>query len=185
MSKATLARAIAVVRLADRLLNQDDITSPPISTDILKRFHPEIEIVPAALGRVASALRLRSDPAPGQSGASITFNKGQSIPRQRFSIAHEYGHYLLHHLCVLDSGGGLPELSNRAMEAEADLFASSLLVPLWMLDGLCPDFDYRDEKEHSRDRLAYKLASQFNVSRACMNKALFQLYHLRKVYGRA
>ena len=70
--------------------------------------------------------------------------------RKRFTIAHEFGHYLLHRHqqdqfeCgsdVIETGEG----SGRDIEEEADLFASTLLMPLDVfrrqVDGQPMNFD--------------------------------------------
>lgn len=70
--------------------------------------------------------------------------------RKRFTIAHEFGHYILHRHqqhqfeCgsdVIEVGGG----SERNIESEADLFASTLLMPLddfrRQIDGQPVSFD--------------------------------------------
>ena len=55
-------------------------------------------------------------------GRMIFYDQTKSIERQRFSIAHELGHY------VLDDGTDGDE-----REREADIFASRLLAPLCVL----------------------------------------------------
>jgi len=66
----------------------------------------------------------------------ILYNSAvRSEGRQRFTIAHEFGHYILHRqrqdlfACgsdTIEAGEG----DDRDIEAEADLFASTLLMPL-------------------------------------------------------
>lgn len=65
----------------------------------------------------------------------IMYNGTRSQGRQRFTIAHEFGHYLLHRhrqaefncgLDVIESG----DAHGQAMETEADEFAATLLMPL-------------------------------------------------------
>lgn len=55
--------------------------------------------------------------------------------RKRFTIAHEFGHYILHRhqQDLFECGNGDIETGDnneRDIEAEADLFASTLLMPL-------------------------------------------------------
>ncbi len=180
MPENKLARFLAIVRLADRLLRDAGIREPPVTTDLIHRVHPELSVRPAALGSVGSSLKIEGGP-DGRSIPAIYVNERHSIPRQRFGIAHEYGHYLLHHRRVLE---GEPP-AGRAAEQEADLFAGSLLAPAWMLDLLAPAIDYRPDAKTELDRLTLKLASKFNVSRTCMARALFQLHHLRKALVQA
>ena len=58
----------------------------------------------------------------------------QSVQRQRYTIAHEIGHYLLGHLD--------PAAQSEHMEYAADRFAADLLMPacvLWGLDVHTPE----------------------------------------------
>ncbi len=86
-----------------------------------------------------------------QSKWLILYNSAvASVGRKRFTIAHEFGHYILHRhqqhqfACggdVIEVGGG----SEHNIESEADLFASTLLMPLddlrRQIDGQPVDFD--------------------------------------------
>lgn len=86
-----------------------------------------------------------------QSKWLILYNSAvASVGRKRFTIAHEFGHYLLHrhqqHLFAC--GGDVIEVgdgSERNIESEADLFASTLLMPLddfrRQIDGQSVSFD--------------------------------------------
>jgi len=66
----------------------------------------------------------------------ILYNDGVgSEGRKRFTIAHEFGHYILHRhqQDIFECGDGDIETGDnneRDIEAEADLFASTLLMPL-------------------------------------------------------
>ncbi len=64
--------------------------------------------------------------------AVATINRSGSRGRERFSIAHEVGHWKLHRgksfRCRVD-GPGDNIASNRPFEREADTFASHLLMP--------------------------------------------------------
>jgi Zn-dependent peptidase ImmA (M78 family) len=57
----------------------------------------------------------------------ILYNKHLSQARINFSIAHEIGHYFMHRNLNNDPSTSLPR--NSDLEKEADLFASSLLIP--------------------------------------------------------
>jgi Zn-dependent peptidase ImmA (M78 family) len=63
--------------------------------------------------------------------AAIWVRSGDAPHRQRFTIAHELGHLLLHEAGAEyrdDTFRGTPK------EYEANAFAADLLMPLWMLD---------------------------------------------------
>jgi Zn-dependent peptidase ImmA (M78 family) len=65
----------------------------------------------------------------------IVYNDGNgSEGRQRFTVAHEFGHYMVHRelqneFACLDDEISTGERSKRDIEAEADQFASTLLMP--------------------------------------------------------
>ena len=67
-------------------------------------------------------------------GKMIFYNEQCSIPRQRFTVAHELGHILLH------NGQGIynrePSEKDNPIEAEANVFASRILAPACVLWGL-------------------------------------------------
>lgn len=67
-------------------------------------------------------------------GNMIFYNERCKLPRQRFTVAHELGHILLH------GGQGLynsePIEGDNPIEQEANVFASRLLAPACVLWGL-------------------------------------------------
>ena len=74
---------------------------------------------------------------PGRKGWAVFYNDRIAAPgRINFTLAHEFGHYLLHriahpdgiHCSTDDVAGRTTEL--RVIEREADLFAADLLMPL-------------------------------------------------------
>lgn len=75
----------------------------------------------------------------------VVLNSGRSKVRQRFTLAHELGHILIpwHTGNVFDFTGGDifdEEIEYRTMEAEANRFASELLMPSeWVLSLIGPN----------------------------------------------
>ena len=75
-------------------------------------------------------------PAPNKKGWGIIYNNALSSPgRINFTLAHEFGHYLLHRLqhpegiqCAQDDIAGDSEVIQE-IEREADQFAAALLMP--------------------------------------------------------
>ena len=67
----------------------------------------------------------------------IAINHDKPLRRQRFSLAHELGHYALNHDYLKQFGPEIdidhppeaPHISHEPIEAEADEFANELLVP--------------------------------------------------------
>lgn len=107
--------------------------------------------------------KLRQDPERGgSSGYAIYVNKTHHRNRQRFTVAHELAHFLLHRKYI---EGGLIEddtfyrsyLSNR-YEVEANKAAAEILMP-WHLISQKVDAGHGDPKE---------LAGIFEVSETAM-----------------
>lgn len=142
-------RAADIRGEADRLLERYKVLGPPIDVE-----------------RIASGegLRIERRSMKGDGhleGELLTVNGTHSRTRQRFTIAHEIGHLILH-----------PDGTDESSEREADRFASALLMPRAMLreavgDGA--DFD--------------ALRGLFQVSREAMWIALKDARLERKVSG--
>lgn len=110
---------------------------------------------------------------PGWSGAvnstpdgraTIFVRRGDVPWRQRFTIAHELGHLLLHEGVQHrdDTFRGTPQ------ESEANDFAANLLMPLWMLESAA--------RRQGSD--AARLARIFGVSEQAMDIRLGRLVGL-------
>ncbi|MGE3993739.1 ImmA/IrrE family metallo-endopeptidase [Pseudorhodoplanes sp.] len=104
--------------------------------------------------------------ATAEGGFKITVNRHEPKIRQRFTIAHEIGHYLLHRDLIK---GGLTDtvlyrskLSN-SREAEANRIAADILMP-WTLIMLWK------EQYHARsfEGLVEEFAAKLEVSEIAM-----------------
>lgn len=81
-----------------------------------------------------SGMLVRDEKSDTKSGFVIYVNSKESAARQRFTAAHEIGHFLLHRESV---GHGIkdnfllrsPGMSNK-QEVEANKFAAELLMPM-------------------------------------------------------
>ena len=69
-------------------------------------------------------------------GRVIFYDASKPIVRQRFSIAHEIGHILLHSTENATVYNREPSPDDNPLEAEANIFASRLLAPLCVLHNL-------------------------------------------------
>ena len=67
-------------------------------------------------------------------GKIIFYNEQCSIPRQRFTVAHELGHILLHNGQSVYNRE--PSEKDIPIEAEANVFASRILAPACVLWGI-------------------------------------------------
>lgn len=106
-------------------------------------------------------------PDPDNAGQFIIrVNRNDSARRQRFTVAHEIGHYLLHRNEI---GDGITddvlyrsELSDRR-EAQANRMAADLLMPQQLVD------EWLDRARALKvDNVVGFLADKFNVSEAAM-----------------
>lgn len=166
------ARYGRIERLVGGLLEAAPATAePPVPVERMVRVHG-IEIRKGDLDDV-SGLLLRSD-----DGAIIGVNAKQSRVRQRFTVAHEFGHFLLHEGIRehVDRGYRVnfrnreSELARDVEEIEANFFAASLLMPRRMLDALDASQAIDD------DAAVRRLAGAFNVSGHAMSLRLANLY---------
>lgn len=143
--------------------------------------------LPVDLERIAQALKLRvhHEPAPADlSGALVVkggnahvfVNSTHARVRQRFTLGHEIGHYLLHY-----SDGDIfkrDERSSRGThpeEVQANAFAAALLMPESEVRKLAEGEDLSPLDEERID----VLANQFDVSTQAMSIRLQELRLLR------
>lgn len=103
----------------------------------------------------------------------IRINRGESKYRQRFTLAHEIAHFLLHKDKVIADGGWFENLllrSNRqplVIEHAADRLAFDLIIPSGLLEEAMAS--------HSKpmtDKVVKDLANQFEVSTVTMEVKL-------------
>ena len=110
--------------------------------------------------------------------ATIGVNAQQSRTRQRFTIAHEFGHFLLHegmsshvdHSFRINFRSSESSLAVDIEEIEANFFAASLLMPKQFLH------EANATEAVDSDQLVGKLAAMFNVSRHAMSLRIGNVY---------
>ena len=108
--------------------------------------------------------------------ANILYNKSQSHHRQRFTIAHEIGHFILHKLPLsmnkkdfklyrnLESSTG-----EVKKEREANAFAANLLMPEQFISN-----EINNAPDNTKNAIEY-LANVFKVSEQAMTFRLANL----------
>lgn len=146
----------------------------PAHIAIIEQFTND---VPVKVGALAKALGLRVVEAalplkisglikPDEDGSFvIKVNRFEPKERQRFTIAHEIAHFLLHRdkiqAGVVDSVLYRSKLSSR-VEAEANRLAADLVMPREKVQELA--------RAHGRNvgELVANLAESFQVSRQAM-----------------
>lgn len=145
--------------------------------DVISGFLDEF---PVRLGKMAEALGLdvfKAPMSPSFSGLiqpskatqnkfEIKLNKFETSERQRFTLAHEIAHFLLH---KEDLSGGIKDtVMYRSMlssekEAEANKLASALIMPLSLVVQRRKELGKLDE-----DSLIDVMANEFKVSKQAM-----------------
>lgn len=160
-----------IKQLTAKVLADGGILAPAVPiTDIIRRYGVEIRL--GALGEVSGLF------ARNSSGGIIGVNKDQSPLRQRFTLAHEFGHFLLHQ--DLESHAdtdfriryrnAASSAATDVEEIEANFFAASILMPRPFLDNVRAWNALGDDEEVS------KLAMLFEVSQHAMSLRLSNEY---------
>ena len=117
-------------KLAQKLLIDSKVKYPPVELDSISE-HLGIKKLPYKFSKHVSAVLMKMNAV-----TVIGVNQEQPPVRQRFSIAHEIGHFILgHHTeTIVDSeeiseGRFGLDSPNKIQEQEANYFASELLMP--------------------------------------------------------
>ncbi|WP_426264083.1 ImmA/IrrE family metallo-endopeptidase [Sphingomonas sp. PWP1-2] len=143
--------------------------------DVLREFTTQ---TPVKVGALATALGLRVVIAtlpvnisgliqPDGDGFVIKINRFESKERQRFTIAHEIAHYLIHrdriNSGIVDSVLYRSTLSSR-MEAEANRLAADIVMPSQAVSVAMA----KHAKNLNDDSIS-QLAEEFGVSKQAMS----------------
>lgn len=100
-----------------------DGTLPVSPAEIARRMGVRVEASPD-MGEVSGQFSLTSD------GPLIRYNCNEPYVRQRFTIAHEIGHYILQHgPAFRDPAKNFSEFSHDQKEVSANRFAAEILMP--------------------------------------------------------
>jgi Zn-dependent peptidase ImmA (M78 family) len=158
-----------------------------IAEELLARF--DIKQIPIPIEELARSLDIRVSRAPSKdfSGllirkdghALIGVNSAEAPVRQRFTIAHELGHFILHpqqDAFVDFRKDRTAKEVKPPRERHADMFAAALLMPRKIL---LRDFR-RLAKDGYTDGMTAKLATQYAVSEDAMR---FRLMNLNSLAG--
>lgn len=165
------ARYWKINQIVNRILQENAVFDPPVPVDrLVKKFG--IEIREGDLGEVSGLLVRNSN------ALIIGINSQQSGARRRFTIAHEFGHYLLHEGISshfdrdyrINFRSAESSQATDVEEIEANYFSASLLMPKAFLDA-----DDAIEALDS-DAKVEKLAKRYRVSRHAMSLRLVNLY---------
>jgi len=156
-----------------------------ITEEILNKL--SIKNIPVQVDEIASKLQIKISRAPSKdfSGllirkdghALIGINNNEASVRQRFTIAHELGHFFLHPRkdTFVDYRDNKKDVMRTAVEKQANMFAAALLMPRTLLEK---DFRALIKKGFGEDELTI-LADKYQVSEDAMKFRLLNLNFLK------
>lgn len=161
---------------AQQVLEAANALLIPVPIEDVAR-HLELELEEAFLGDDVSGILIVD-----QGRGRIGYNINHSLVRQRFSIAHEIAHFVLHQTkapLFIDKNYMVYHRDERSssgenlQEIQANQFAAALLMPEALVRGALAElhFDLADEDGTALNRLA----EQFQVSRQAMSFRLANL----------
>lgn len=162
-----------------RLIQQNNITGPPVLVEVIAK-NLDLTVTAYDLGEgVSGALVIEKNKG------SIGYNPSHPRVRQRFTIAHELGHYYLHNTSKGDQlfvdKDFIVKYRNAAsytsaelkQEQEANAFGAALLMPK---DFVLEELKKEKYTEMSEYKLIEELAKVFDVSVPAMTYRLSDLH---------
>lgn len=154
-----------------------EILAEKVRKDLALKWLPEdMEKIIAKLG-----IKVKYAPSDEFSGllirkdgsALIGVNNNESSVRQRFTIAHELGHFFLHPTqdAFVDYRDNLKGVIRNAKEREANMFAAAFLMPKSLIIS---DVNKLSKKGIFESEIK-ELASKYNVSKESMSYRILNL----------
>jgi Zn-dependent peptidase ImmA (M78 family) len=164
---------------AREVLESHRVTRPPVPVERIAESE-DLKLVRRPFRGNISAMLDRSGPVP-----VVGINSWHSTTRQRFSIAHELGHYFLHQgrKTIVDEVNyrdRRASAGSHAEEIDANKFAAELLMPAVMLERAV-DRLLKTGIDPSDDSFIDELAISFEVSPQAMTYRLINLGITRQI----
>jgi len=158
-----------IEKFAEEILKDARISTLPVPVEeIASRQNIKISRAPS---KDFSGLLIRKDGA-----ALIGVNSSEAFVRQRFTVAHELGHYFLHpqkdtFVDYRDNKASKKEVMRTPRERQANMFAAALLMPRKYIQ-----LDYKNVARNGfgEEELS-KLALKYSVSEEAMRFRLLNL----------
>ncbi|HCX2393416.1 TPA: ImmA/IrrE family metallo-endopeptidase [Staphylococcus aureus] len=119
----------------------------------------------------------------------IVINANESLARQRFTMAHEFGHIIMHWSWLDNQSQGLDKNKYEVLyrkslydnnysdlkEIQANEFASELLLPHKLLKNIIGDVEALKKDPVALEEIKKRVASAFNVSLSFANVQLLKI----------
>jgi Zn-dependent peptidase ImmA (M78 family) len=153
----------------EEILADQKIRSAPIPVEEIAQKY-NIAIATTASEKFSGVLLRKED------GTSyIAVNDKESMVRQRFTIAHELGHYFLHPntQTFIDFRGNDENVIRNPKERQANQFAAALLMPKKILQK---DIEGVTKDDGITEELIGFLAGKYKVSKDAMSYRLINLH---------
>lgn len=171
-----MRRTQRAIREARRVLEQNHISSAPVDVESLARQWAHV--IKQNLGEDISGMLVPLPNPLDQRHWAIVVNKSHSVVRQRFTMAHELAHLLLHGYTSAHADRGFKvrlrdshsSEGSVLEEIEANNFAAELLMPESLLRQQLENhtIEYAPE-DPSNERQLARLAREFNVSKQALS----------------
>ena len=157
-----------------------------IPNEFIERVQNFMRLKPVPLGRLAESLNIKvklSNLDSGESGLiektengfQIKINRFESRERQRFTLAHEISHFLLHKNLIEENGSLKDNVLYRTnktsvIEREANKFAAELIVPIESFKNDIAQFE-----DPTSDEVIEILADEWQVSKSVISFKIAKL----------
>ena len=160
-----------IEELAENLLRQNKVSAPPVGINVLARSLGLDLVKQDADDSISGMLINQGD----GKGGIIGVNRSHHPNRQRFTIAHEIGHFLLQHYQGVHFDGANTGLqinfrNDRSttgediFEREANLFAAEILMPRRLLEADLSKIKNPVSLVDANDKTLKDLAKKYQVS---------------------
>lgn len=159
---------------AQGILASHGVVEPPVDVEALAESLG-LEVVRQPYDGNLSGMLQRRD-----GGAVIGVNSLHAEVRQRFTIAHEVGHFVLHRgetfidEVRVDYRDDRARAGTHSQEIEANAFAAELLMEAEMVQNAVSDL-LQEGLDASKPDFVLRLADQFRVSGEAMSHRLTNL----------
>ena len=171
-----MKRSNRACKAATRVLEERRVSTLPVPVEDIAQHH-SLVLYESMEDEISGMLIPLKEPKLGKDWV-ILVNKDHSKTRQRFTLAHELGHLVLHGYTTPHADRGYKLRYRNASsatgsvleEVEANQFAAELLMPekalLKRIEG--QGFEYVSQDEDEDDPKLAKLARDLKVSRQAL-----------------